>query len=185
MRSDIRIRQARRRRAGVRRDGDPDLFGMASEDEARHLLAPPWRSDRADRVARAVPLIQGGYYLLTGLWPLVHMASFERVTGRKTDRWLVRTVGALVAALGSGLLQAGRSGHVPRELRTVSQLAAAGLVGVEVPTALRGRISRIYLADAALELGLIGANTWAARQDRDSGERLDAMVRRETEEMLE
>ncbi|MEX2534483.1 MAG: hypothetical protein WD273_02695 [Trueperaceae bacterium] len=32
----------------------------------------------------ALPLIQGGYYLLTGLWPLVHMDSFERVTVRKT-----------------------------------------------------------------------------------------------------
>jgi hypothetical protein len=41
---------------------------------------------------------QGVYYLLTGVWPLPSIGSFQRVTGPKTDLWLVRTVGVLVAA---------------------------------------------------------------------------------------
>jgi hypothetical protein len=181
VRSDLTRRRGWRWREGVGRVGDPDLFGMASEDEARHLLEPPWERDIAEGAARVLPMVQGGYYLLTGLWPLVHMDSFERVTGRKTDRWLVRTVGALVVAIGSGLLRAGRRGYVARELRTVSQLAAAGFIAVEVPTAVRGRISSVYLADAALELGFMVANAWAAREQRSGGQRLDALVRREAE----
>jgi hypothetical protein len=90
-------------------------------------------------------------------------------------------VGALAVAIGSGLLQAGRRGYVARELRTVSQLAAAGFIAIEIPTAVRGRISPIYLADAVLELGFMVANAWAAREQRGSGQALDALVRREAE----
>ena len=43
---------------------------------------------------------QSAYYILTGLWPLVHFASFELVTGPKTDDWLVRMVGLLVVLIG-------------------------------------------------------------------------------------
>ncbi|HEX7002573.1 MAG TPA: hypothetical protein VF168_00090 [Trueperaceae bacterium] len=180
MRSDLRLRRYRRGREELSGDGDPDLFGMASEEEARKVLTPSWLAgDRAEVVARALPLVQGGYYLLTGLWPLAHITSFERVTGRKTDKWLVRTVGALAAAIGGGLLQAGRKGHLPRDLRTVARLAAVGFVAVEVPTALRGRISPIYLADALVELGFIGAHAWAARELAGAGDELDALVRRE------
>jgi hypothetical protein len=183
MRSDLTRRLRIRGTEGVSRHGDGDLFGMASEDEASNLLASTRHGGLAERAAAALPLVQGGYYLLTGLWPLAHMRSFEWATGRKTDRWLVRTVGALAAALGSGLLQAGRRGRVPTELRTVSLLAAAGFVAVEVPTALRGRISPVYLADALLELGFIGANAWVGREGQKSGQELDALVRQEAERL--
>lgn len=39
---------------------------------------------------------QGIYYVASGLWPLLHMRSFEAVTGPKRDKWLVNTVGALI-----------------------------------------------------------------------------------------
>ena len=182
MRSDLMRRTGRGRTEGVSRTPDAELFGMASEHEARGVLTPPWQADdRAERFARMVPLVQGGYYVLTGLWPLVHMESFERVTGKKRDDWLARTVGTLAAAIGGGLLQAGRRGYVPRELRTVAQLAAAGFISVEIPTVLRGRISPIYLADAAVELGFIAANAWAQQELSDTGEALDALVQEEAE----
>ena len=38
--------------------------------------------------------IQAAYYTLTGIWPIVHRRSFEAVTGRKTDYWLVQMVGS-------------------------------------------------------------------------------------------
>jgi len=41
------------------------------------------------------------YFLLTGIWPLLSMRTFEAVTGPKVDRWLVKTVGVLVAVIGS------------------------------------------------------------------------------------
>jgi hypothetical protein len=54
--------------------------------------------------------VQGLYFLLTGVWPLVSVETFQLVTGRKTDHlqspnpseadhWLVMTVGALVTVL--------------------------------------------------------------------------------------
>jgi hypothetical protein len=45
--------------------------------------------------------MQGAYYLVSGLWPLLHFTSFEAFTGRKRDRWLVRTVGLLTCGIGS------------------------------------------------------------------------------------
>ena len=58
----------------------------------------------AARVAR----IQGVYYTATGLWPLISMKTFERVTGPKRDDWLVKTVGLLITAVGVTLIHAGR-----------------------------------------------------------------------------
>ena len=49
---------------------------------------------------RAIAGIEAAYFIGTGVWPLVHRASFERLTGEKTDFWLVRTVGGLAAAAG-------------------------------------------------------------------------------------
>ena len=43
----------------------------------------------------AAALTQGVFYLATGLWPIVHLPSFERVTGRKKEKWLVKAMGGL------------------------------------------------------------------------------------------
>ena len=34
--------------------------------------------------------VQGAFNLVNGLWPLIHMRSFEAVLGPKRDRWLAR-----------------------------------------------------------------------------------------------
>jgi hypothetical protein len=52
---------------------------------------------------RTILTLQAIYYLFTGIWPLVHLASFEAVTGPKTDDWLVQTVGVLAAVIGAAL----------------------------------------------------------------------------------
>ena len=44
----------------------------------------------------ALAVLQGAYFGLTAAWALVHIDSFMRVTGAKTDVWLVKTVAALV-----------------------------------------------------------------------------------------
>jgi hypothetical protein len=44
----------------------------------------------------SVALVQGLYFLMTGLWPLVSIGTFQHVTGPKIDLWLVNTVGVLV-----------------------------------------------------------------------------------------
>ena len=58
---------------------------------------------------RGVATAQGLYCLGTGTWPLLSIGSFERATGPKTDRWLVRMVGILAAVIGAALLRDGAS----------------------------------------------------------------------------
>jgi hypothetical protein len=55
------------------------------------------------------------YYALTGIWPILHMASFEAVTGPKVDRWLVKMVGALALANGGALACGLAQAEVSRE----------------------------------------------------------------------
>ncbi len=43
-----------------------------------------------------VAAAQAVYYVLTGVWPLVSMKTFLKVTGPKTDLWLVRTIGLFI-----------------------------------------------------------------------------------------
>lgn len=105
-------------------------------------------------------LFHGGFYLLAGLWPIIDIDSFQLVTGPKTDLWLVRTVGVLVAVIGAVLLSAGRRRRITDEIVLLALGAALGLAAIDVIYSLSGRISPIYLADAAVELGL--AALWAA-----------------------
>jgi hypothetical protein len=98
--------------------------------------------------------VQGAYFFVTGVWPLLSMRSFEAVTGRKRDRWLVKTVGVLVAVIGASLVAARRPA-TPTTLLAVG--SAAGLGGVDVVYSLKGRISRVYLLDAVLEAVLVAA----------------------------
>jgi hypothetical protein len=107
--------------------------------------------------------VQGSVYVASGLWPLLHYRSFEKVTGRKADAWLVKTIGALIAVVGVELLARQR-----RSERASSLLAggvAAVLAAVDVTYASRGRIARIYLLDAVLESAFaIGwARDWFGR----------------------
>jgi hypothetical protein len=111
---------------------------------------------------RRVAAAQALLYLSTGIWPLLHRRSFERVTGPKVDFWLVETVGVTVGAIGLGLTQAlvGR-GRIPRELRTVAATAAVGLAALDTIYVARRRISPVYLVDAAAEAAL--ATAWLRR----------------------
>lgn len=111
-----------------------------------------------------VALVQGVYFAATGMWPLVHMRYFEAVTGPKMDTWLVRTVGVLVAIVGGVLVSAAARDRVTGELTALGVGSAAGLGAIDTVYASRGRISRIYLADAVLEAALVAA--WASSQSR-------------------
>ena len=117
-----------------------------------------------DRLARHTGLAQGAFYLATGVWPLLHLGSFEAVTGPKTDDWLVRTVGVLVAVIGFVLLMAVRRGRVTPEIVLLGAGSAAGLAAIDVVYVLAHVISPIYLLDAAAELGL--ASAWAVARAR-------------------
>ena len=109
------------------------------------------------RPVRRIPVLQGLYFLVTGIWPLLSMRTFEAVTGPKVDRWLVKTVGVLVAVIGASLLADARRPSRGSQVLGVGSAAALG--GVDVVYSPRGRISKIYLLDAVVEALLI--TLWA------------------------
>ena len=107
----------------------------------------------------AVALGQGCYYLLSGLWPLISMRSFLKVTGPKTDLWLVKTVGVLITVIGGVLTMSARRQRVTREVALLGVGSAAGLAAIDLVYVARRRILPIYLLDALAEVWLIAA--WA------------------------
>lgn len=117
-----------------------------------------------DGTPAVVPVVHGAFYVATGLWPLVHYRSFEKVTGPRADRWLVKTFGAVIAAVGVSLLLGGFRRARRRALKPVG-------TGVSLATGLanllyagRGRISPVYLTDAVAEAALFGAWLLKKRQ---------------------
>ena len=98
-----------------------------------------------------IATVQGVYFALTGIWPLVHMPSFLAVTGDKTDKWLVRTVGAIVLVIGGVLIVAGARSAVDLEVVLLAAGGAIALGLVDVIYVSIGRIPKIYLADAVVE----------------------------------
>ena len=109
------------------------------------------------------PLSQGIFYVATGVWPIIHLRSFERVTGPKVDKWLVRTFGGLVAAVGAALIAGAFEKKPSRALTILGVGSALALGAADTIYSLRGRISKIYLGDAVAE-GAIAA-TWAATRN--------------------
>lgn len=77
---------------------------------------------------RRVLYVQAFVYVVTGAWPLVHLASFERVTGEKYDDFLVHTVGLLLVVVGVVLLRALRRAALTGELLWLAAGTAASLL---------------------------------------------------------
>ena len=103
---------------------------------------------------RHVAVAQGAFYVATGLWPIVSMRTFELASGPKAEKWLAKTMGALIAAVGGALLL-----QPARVSRPLGVLAATVLGACDVLYAGKGRIKRTYLLDAAVEAALVSA--WA------------------------
>ena len=91
---------------------------------------------------------------------MVHVRSFMAVTGPKVDVWLVQTVGALLTVTGLALLLATKRGRLSGEWALLAGGQAAALAMVDLIFVSRGRISPIYLLDAAAEGVLVAA--WVA-----------------------
>lgn len=128
---------------------------------------------RAASGAMRVARLQGAYNVVGGLWPLLHMRSFEAVLGPKVDRWLVNTVAGLMVTIGVAQLSCTTDPATIRQARRLGMGAALTLGGVDVAYAPRRRISRMYLLDAAGEAGwlLAWAATWAQTRRECRGHR--------------
>lgn len=111
-------------------------------------------SQPVQQLAADLALAQAAYYLPTALWPLIDDDSFQQVTGPKRDLWLVKTVCALLLAIGAALWLAGYRRRVAPESELLGFSCAASLVTVDLVYVARRRISPVYLLDALAETGL-------------------------------
>lgn len=122
-------------------------------------------------LAARTPIAQGGFYVVTGVWPLISIRSFERVTGPKTDRWLVKTVGSLIAVVGAVVALAGTRKRVTPEVALLGAGSAAVLLAADVIYVAKGRIPAVYLLDAVCEALIIGG--WVAWRAGSGGQRAE------------
>ena len=96
-----------------------------------------------DRWRRRLVGTQAVYYGTTGLWPLVHLTSFELVTGPKIDDWLVHMVGLLAAVIGIVLgLAAARNRVWSAEVVTLAGGSALAFAAIDLWYGLSGRSRR-------------------------------------------
>jgi hypothetical protein len=129
---------------GITLEGDPALLDELAQEEVELLIEEDildLSMAAGEERLSSVAIAQGITYVATGLWPLVHLRSFEAVTGRKREKWLVKTVGVLVTVIGATLLVGARRRAGERTTRVLGVTSAAALAGVAM-----------YFADAALEL---------------------------------
>ncbi|SEB84986.1 hypothetical protein [Streptomyces melanosporofaciens] len=110
-------------------------------------------SDGNDSLAVA----HGTFNVVGGLWPLLHLRSFEWVFGPKTDRWLQQAVGGLLVSNGVSQLVGATSAEGRTVARRVGLTTALTLLAIDLVYVPKGRIRPTYLLDAAMEAGWITA----------------------------
>ena len=125
-----------------------------------------------DQWRRRILAFQAAYYTVTGIWPILHLASFEAITGPKVDDWLVHMVGLLAAAIGVvlGVATARQQVRSP-EVVLLAATSAAAFAAIDLWYGLSGRISPVYLADGGLQICLIAALLFTRSRTRETTSR--------------
>lgn len=139
---------------------------MNARATTRSVSEPTTPAVPASPLLRVIALAQALYYIPTGVWPLVSIRTFQKVTGPKTDLWLVKTVGLLITVVGASLMMAGTRRRMGPETPMLGIGSAAALTAIDVVYVAKRRISPIYLLDALGELVLIGGWIVALRRRR-------------------
>jgi hypothetical protein len=132
---------------------------------------------QASTAQARMALLQGSFDVITGLWPIIHLRSFEAVTGPKLEGWLVKTVGAMITVIGGTLLSAGLRRRVTPEVRLLGVGSAAAFTLVDVIYTSRRRISHVYLLDAVAEVALIAGWGVAYARSRRRSEQVSSPSR--------
>lgn len=142
-----------------------------SEIPVAPLSAPPAASliPAPARVAK-LPLLaaaaHGLFFLVTGLWPIVRLDTFESITGPKKDHALVITEGWLLAVIGTVLLVAAVRRRVGLEMFVLGIGTGLALLILDVVFVIKGAIPFVYLLDAVAEMLLLALWIFAAKSLR-------------------
>lgn len=106
-------------------------------------------------LVRKTILFQGYYYLVTGVWPIISMASFMAVTGPKTDIWLVKTLSFQIIAMGIIFCRGSLSTVFNQQTVLLSVLSSSAFIIADVYYVIKGVLDPIYLADALIEVVIL------------------------------
>lgn len=97
--------------------------------------------------------IAGIYYLITAIWPLVSIRTFEKVSGPKIDKWLVYTVSLLLLGPSLLYLYSGFSdSEVHNSIIFLALINAIALTFIDVYFSFKKVIWKTYLIDAVLQI---------------------------------
>jgi hypothetical protein len=99
--------------------------------------------------------VQGGYYFLTGVWPIIHIDSFIWVTGPKDDIWLVKSFGLIIAIVGLTFIIGSRSNQFNWPVISLAMLSAVGFIAIDTYYVFTDIIPIIYLGDAVAQFILL------------------------------
>lgn len=103
---------------------------------------------------RTLLLFEAIVYVTTGLWPIIHYNSFQKITGPKTDVWLVIVVGWFIT-MSSAVLFSCYLGGLSDEGLIVALGTPLILGTSDIYYVFKKVISKVYLIDAALEFIII------------------------------
>lgn len=101
---------------------------------------------------RYLLLIVGVYSLITALWALIDIDSFMKVTGPKTDIWLVKTVSVLILAMAVFFIMQLKYSSPVVPVIILGILMSVGLASIDFYYTSQNTISDIYKADGFLQL---------------------------------
>lgn len=82
-----------------------------------------------DRWRRRALLAQGAYYVVTGVWPLLHFSSYSRAVAIHTLPFQAHVFGAVMIVIGGYLIEAARHGP-PEGAPTLLGIAVAAAIAV-------------------------------------------------------
>ncbi|WP_419870855.1 hypothetical protein [Chryseobacterium sp. CT-SW4] len=99
-----------------------------------------------------IPLLQGIYYLITSVWPLIHLKSFLEVTGDKTDIWLVKTVAVLLLSYSFLFFYIAFCKRILPIHALIGSICSIGLAIIDLYYYLQGTLKWVYFLDFIIEL---------------------------------
>lgn len=112
---------------------------------------------------RKLSLIQGIYFVVTGLWPWVHFASFAVVTDIDGPAWSFQAIGLLIACIGFALVVAARRTPVTRPVCVLGAGSALALAVIDLDLMRAAVIGRLNALDVVVQLGFAAGWFFVAR----------------------
>ena len=116
------------------------------------MVRRPQLPERPDRWRRWVLAAQGIYYIVTGLWPLLHFSSFASVVAFRVNPFQAHVFAALIIVIGGSLLEATRR-EPPGPFPTMLGIGVASAIAlVSLVWLPRLGVASLLWADLAVEV---------------------------------